>query len=80
LDAIDNFRDLSVVERNFRVAMKKLLAVLLDQQFLYWKQRGKMKWVTLGDENSRFFHSMACRQKRKNHIASITNAIGESFG
>jgi hypothetical protein len=39
------------MERSFRVAMKKHLATLLQQQLAYWKQRGKIKWVTLGDEN-----------------------------
>jgi hypothetical protein len=42
----------------------------------YWKQRGKIKWVTLGDENSRFFHSMASSQKRKNHVASLVSPEG----
>jgi hypothetical protein len=69
IDATENFRDLSTMERQFRIAMKLHLAALLKQQLAYWKQRGKIKWVTLGDENFRFFHSMASNQKRKNHIA-----------
>jgi hypothetical protein len=48
----------------------------LKKQLAYWKQRGKIKWITLGDENSRFFHSMATTQKRKNHIQSITTPTG----
>ncbi|KAM0874852.1 hypothetical protein ACQ4PT_037185 [Festuca glaucescens] len=78
IDAIENFRDLSTMERQFRIAMKLHLAALLQQQLAYWKQRGKIKWVTLGDENSIFFHSMASNQKRKNHIATITTADGSS--
>jgi hypothetical protein len=78
LDAIENFRDLCPMERQFRMAMKFHLAALLKQQLAYWKQRGKIKWATLGDENSRFFHSMATTQKRKNHIQSITSANGVS--
>jgi hypothetical protein len=73
VDAIENFRDLSTMERTFRTAMKQHLATLLQQQLVYWKQRGKIKWVTLGDENSRFFHSMASSQKNKNHIATIND-------
>jgi hypothetical protein len=73
VDAIENFRDLSPMERSFRTAMKQHLATLLQQQLVYWKQRGKIKWVTLGDENSRFFHSMASSQKNKNHIATIND-------
>jgi hypothetical protein len=68
-----------VLENNFRKVMKKHLATKLAQQLAYWKQRGKIKWVTLGDENSRFFHSMASTQKRKNHIASLVNASGDTI-
>jgi hypothetical protein len=78
MDAIENFRDLLPMERTFRQAMKMHLAGLLKQQLAYWKQRGKIKWVTLGDENSRFFHAMASNQKRKNHIASLSNNNGDT--
>jgi hypothetical protein len=78
IDAIENFRDLYPMERNFRKSMKMHLASLLKQQLAYWKQRGKIKWVTLGDENSRFFHAMASNQKRKNHIASLSKPNGDT--
>jgi uncharacterized protein (UPF0332 family) len=42
----------------------------------YWKQRRKIKWVTLEDENSRFFHSMASSQKRRNQVATLADANG----
>jgi hypothetical protein len=58
--------------------MKIHLATLLKQRLAYWKQRGKIKWVTLGDENSRFFHYMASSQKRKNHVAALSFANGNS--
>jgi hypothetical protein len=76
IDSIENFRDLSSMERQFRISMKFHLAALLKQQLDYWKQRGKIKWITLRDENSRFFHSMTTTQNRKNHIQSITTATG----
>jgi hypothetical protein len=53
------------MEINFRKSMKLHLASLLKQQLAYWKQRGKIKWVTLGDENSRFFHAMASNKKKE---------------
>jgi hypothetical protein len=56
--------------------MKIHLATLLKQQLAYWKQRGKIKWVTLGDENSRFFHSMASNQKRRNQVATLSDDNG----
>jgi hypothetical protein len=33
------------------------LEKLLAQQREYCKQRGRIKWTTLGDENTNFFHA-----------------------
>jgi hypothetical protein len=38
LDLIEEFRDLSLEEWNFRVILKKELLSLLEQQKTYWKQ------------------------------------------
>jgi hypothetical protein len=73
IDAIENFRDLYHMERIFRKSLKIHLASLLKQQLAYWKQRGRIKLVTLGGENSRFFHAMPSNQKRKTHSYSIKN-------
>jgi hypothetical protein len=64
LDSVENYRLLSARESRLRVSLKGL-AILLKQNLAYWKHRGKIKWVTLGDSNSKFFHSMATIQKRK---------------
>jgi hypothetical protein len=61
---------LSARESILRISLKNNLATLLKQELAYWKQRGKIKWVTLGDSNSKFFHSIAIVHKRKNSIAS----------
>jgi hypothetical protein len=76
LDSVENYRSLTPSEVDLRVSLKKHLTQLLKQQLAYWKQRGKIKWVTLGDSNSKFFHSIATVQKRKNHIASLTHSDG----
>jgi hypothetical protein len=78
LDSVENIRVLSDQERIFRINLKTHLQFLLKQQLAHWKQRGKIKWVTLGDANSKFFHSIATVQKRKNHISSLTSISGVS--
>jgi hypothetical protein len=40
---------------------------------VYWKQRGKIKWVKLGSENTKFFHTKATINYRHNFIGMITN-------
>jgi hypothetical protein len=52
---IEEFRDLSLVEWNFRKILEGKLQTLLHRQRIYWKQRGNIKWVTLGDASTKFF-------------------------
>jgi hypothetical protein len=48
---------------------------------VYWKQRRKIKWATLRDENTKFFHSTATIRKNKNGIRSLIDDQGlEKFG
>lgn len=76
LDAIENFRPLTPLEVDLRKNMKAQLDKLLQQQKAYWQQRGKIKWVTLGSENSHFFHAMATMQHKNNSIASLIGQDG----
>jgi hypothetical protein len=76
LDSVENFRSLIPSEVALRASLKQHLTHLLKQELAYWKQRGKIKWVNLGDLNSKFFHSLDTVQKRKNHIASLTHFDG----
>jgi len=59
LNFLEDFRDLSLVEWNFRIILELKLISLLQQQKAYWKQRGAVKWVTLGDASTKFFHANA---------------------
>jgi hypothetical protein len=52
LDMIEESRDLTLEEWNFRKIIQYHLERLLEQQRIYWKQRNKIKWHTLGDENT----------------------------
>jgi hypothetical protein len=49
------------------------LISLLHQQRLYWRQRGTIKWVKLGDENTKFFHANASIRHRRNSITSLVD-------
>jgi hypothetical protein len=76
LDMLEESRDLTLEEWNFRKIVQEHLANLLEQQRTYWKQKGKIKWATLGDENTKFFHSTATIRKNKNGIRSLTDGQG----
>jgi hypothetical protein len=76
LDSLEEFRDLALEEWNFRKLVQENLGKLLDQQREYWKQRGKIKWATLGDENTNFFHSTATISHNRNSIMMLKDRNG----
>jgi exonuclease III len=74
LDIIEEMRTLTLDEWNLRDALKAHIITLLQNQRTYWKQRGKIKWVKLGNENTRFFHTKATINYRHNLISMLKNA------
>ena len=72
-DLFEEFRDLGDFEWNCRVILKEQLLILLKNQKIYWKQRGKIKGVKFGDENTRKIHTNASINHMHNHIAMLKN-------
>ncbi|XP_020695903.2 uncharacterized protein LOC110109264 [Dendrobium catenatum] len=54
----------------------QLLNSTLARIMSWWKQRAKVKWLEEGDENTRFFHSMASARKRSNFIDVLKQPDG----
>lgn len=79
LNIIEEFRDLSLEEWNFRTILENHLQQLLHQQKIYWKQRGTIKWVKFGDECTQFFHANASIRNRCNNISSLTSEAGQEI-
>ena len=75
-DGLEEQRPLSRPETNFRAALKEHITKLLEAKRLYWRKRACIRWAKLGDANTKFFHAIATRNFRHNHIASITNEEG----
>jgi hypothetical protein len=48
----------------------------LDQEDMKWRQRAKAAWLRLGDRNTKFFHTSANQQRKKNHIFKIQDERG----
>lgn len=76
LDGLEDQRPLSWLETAFRKLVKTHLASLLESKRTYWKQRNTVRWVTLGDQNSSFFHTMATISHKKYFIVSIRDTDG----
>jgi hypothetical protein len=73
---LEESRDLSLEEWNFRNLLQDHSAKLLEQQRVYWKQRGRIKWATVGDENTNFFHATATVNHNRNSIMMLKDLNG----
>jgi hypothetical protein len=76
LDTLEEFRDISLEDWNFRQVVKSNLEHLLEKQRIYWMQRERIKWATLGDENIKFFHINATIRHNKNSIMVFKDRNG----
>jgi hypothetical protein len=74
LGILEEFRDLSVVEWKFRIMLQEKYNSLTQQQMIYWKQKGTIKWVKLGNEGTKIFHANATIRQRRNLIISLKDA------
>jgi hypothetical protein len=78
-DNLEEHRDLSLEEWNFRDIVAQHLQPLLSQQRTYWKQRGAIKWVKFGDECTKFFHANASIKHCRNSISVIRDESGKDL-
>jgi hypothetical protein len=78
LDFIEESRDLTIQEWNFKEILILHLHDLLSKQQTYWKKRGQIKWVTLGDAGTKFFHANATVKHRHNLISSLKDDNGNT--
>jgi len=50
----------------------------LEQQKIYWRQRGNIRWVKEGDAGTKLFHATATLKHRNNLIAQLQKHNGET--
>lgn len=79
LDSIEEWRTLTAIEYIFRDNVRDNIQRIMKLSALKWRQRAKIKWCKLGDENSHFFHVTWTINKRKNNIKVLINNGIEHF-
>jgi hypothetical protein len=67
-NAIEEWRNLTDYEFAFRTVCSEELLRINSAESNHSKRRAKIKWCKLGDENTKFFHSMATYRYRKNKM------------
>lgn len=78
LEVLADYRDLSIPAWNFKRILEDHLLDLLEKQRLYWKQRGNVKWVQLGDAGTHFFHANATLRHRGKLITELSTQEEET--
>jgi hypothetical protein len=53
-----------------------LIENLLEQEEIYWIQRGRANWLLHGDRNTTFFHNAATARKKRNQIKKLLGDNG----
>ncbi|KAA3455898.1 reverse transcriptase [Gossypium australe] len=48
----------------------------IDKEEMYWEQRARANWLSLGDKNSAFFHKYASARRRINMITKLETEEG----
>ena len=70
-DQLEEVRPLTRPEFNFRKLVKFHYEHLLKLHYIYWKQRCTIRYIKVGEENSKKFHAMASERMRRNSISSL---------
>lgn len=56
--------------------LSKELDVVLEQEEVIWFQKSREKWIALGDQNTKFYHTSTIIRRRRNHIEMLKNDDG----
>ncbi|WOL03844.1 hypothetical protein Cni_G12564 [Canna indica] len=67
---------LSVQELGAFRAAKINLDHLYGEEDLFWRQRAKQRWISLGDRNTQFFHQWTSFSRKKNWISTLDTSLG----
>ncbi|KAG5553067.1 hypothetical protein RHGRI_011057 [Rhododendron griersonianum] len=56
--------------------IKSKLEDLWQKDAMYWHQRSRIKWLQMGDKNSRFFYLSTIHRRQRNQIVKLKDAAG----
>ncbi|KAF7142356.1 hypothetical protein RHSIM_Rhsim05G0134900 [Rhododendron simsii] len=57
-------------------SLEKELEDLWQKDAMYWHQRSRIKWLQMGDKNSRFFHLSTIQRRQRNQIMRLKDKGG----
>lgn len=75
-EKFEALRNLPVSDIEAEREQERVMAELLVQKEIWWKQRSRANWLKEGDRNTKFFHSRATQRKKKNTLEGIEGESG----
>ena len=69
--AKESFSSKSLISKQQELTLK--IENLLEQEEIYWAQRGHTNWLRRGDRNTKFYHQYASSRRRRNLIKRLKN-------
>lgn len=64
-------RNLGEGDREKKEYIKKDLAINLHLETISWRQKVREKWLSDGDRNTRYFHSMTNYRRKNNYVEEL---------
>lgn len=77
LDKVEEWRQLTDLEFYLRQRLQKNIKDLNGFITLKWKRRARIRFCTLGDENTRFYHIVASVNRQKNCMKLLMDNVVE---
>ncbi|KAL9674589.1 hypothetical protein QQ045_030861 [Rhodiola kirilowii] len=77
LGLLQDERSLSEEENLRKLALQKIIWLLEVQDERTWRQKSRINWLRLGDQNTKYFHRMAIWRAKRNGISGLS--IGEKW-
>lgn len=71
LELILEHRDFTSLEHETGLTSKTTLDHIYLEEEKHWQARSKQKWLEEGDNNTKYFHTIATHRSKKNKILSL---------
>ncbi|KAG8485687.1 hypothetical protein CXB51_019012 [Gossypium anomalum] len=74
---IERSRRNSAFLSQVEIEVREDLENVLYHEEILWRQKARCDWLTLGDRNTKFFHTRTLRRRKQNQITALKNDLGE---
>ncbi|KAJ3690445.1 hypothetical protein LUZ61_019609 [Rhynchospora tenuis] len=71
LDAVEERRPLAPLEFLLRIKLREKAFEIANVLELRWHQRARSRWLSSGDQNTRYFHAIASAKRKNKSVSTL---------